>query len=101
MNAHQFISDSLLKTSVTSILDLENCNLPLDYFTSVLPRAQYGDESAVSIGLEKADATLMFDKTSDTSKGVLFANNTYKGVDNLQKEAVPLTPSHGAYAILS
>ena len=37
MNAHQFISDSPLRTSITSILDLENSNLPIDYFTSVLP----------------------------------------------------------------
>ena len=41
MDARQFISDNPLKTSVTSILDLENSNLPLDYFTSVLPRALY------------------------------------------------------------
>ena len=38
MNAYDFISDSNLTTLVTSILDLENSNLPIDYFTSVLPR---------------------------------------------------------------
>lgn len=32
-----------------TIFDLEFSNLPLDYFTGVLPRAQYGDESAVPI----------------------------------------------------
>ena len=32
-----------ITTLITSILDLENSNLPIDYFTSVLPRAQYGD----------------------------------------------------------
>ena len=51
MNAHTFISNAPLQTLVTSILDLENSNLPIDYFTSVLPRAQYGEESAVSVGL--------------------------------------------------
>ena len=65
MNAHQFISDSPLKTLVTSILDLENSNLPLDYFTSVLPRAQYGDESAVPVGLNNSDATLIVKDSSD------------------------------------
>ena len=34
---------------MTSIIDLENSNLPIDYFTSVLPRAQYGDESVASV----------------------------------------------------
>lgn len=100
MNAKSFISYSTFTGLVTSIIDLENSNLPLDYFSSVLPRAQYGDESAVSVGLENADATLMFNDNSDPSKGILFANNTYKGVDNLQKEAVPPTASHGAYASL-
>ena len=33
----------------TCIIDLENTNLPIDYFTSVLPRAQYGDESAAIV----------------------------------------------------
>lgn len=98
MNATSFINTSTFNGLLTSILDLENSNLPIDYFTSVLPRAQYGDESAVSIGLDNADATLMLKDASDPTKGVLFANNTYKGVDNLQKEAVPLTSSHGAYA---
>lgn len=46
MNARSFISDSTFNTLMTSIIDLENSNLPIDYFTSVLPRAQYGDESA-------------------------------------------------------
>ena len=40
-----FIDTSTFNSLMTSILDLENSNLPLDYFTSVLPRAQYGDES--------------------------------------------------------
>ena len=100
MNAKSFIQSSTFTKLMTSIIDLENSNLPIDYFTSVLPRAQYGDESAVSVGLENSDATLMFNDNSDRTKGVLFANNTYKGVDNLQKEAVPSTASHGAFASL-
>ena len=98
MNAKTFISSNTFTSMLTSLIDLENSNLPIDYFTSVLPRAQYGDESAVSIGLEKTDATLMFNDPSDPSKGVLFVDNTYKGVDNLQKEAIAPTASHGAYA---
>lgn len=100
MNAKSFIQSSTFTALMTSIIDLENSNLPIDYFTSVLPRAQYGDESAVSIGLDNADATLMVNDPSDPTKGVLFAADTYKGIDNIQKEAVPPTASHGAFASL-
>ena len=98
MNAHQFISDSPLRSLVTSILDLENSNLPLDYFTSVLPRAQYGDESAVSIGLNNADATLIVKDAADPTKGVLFGLTSYGANDTLEKANSSPTPSHGSYA---
>ena len=49
MNAKSFIASSTFTTLTSSILDLENSNLPLDYYTSVLPRAQYGAESAVVV----------------------------------------------------
>ena len=44
MNAATFISSKTFTSLMTSIIDLENSNLPIDYFTSILPRAQYGDE---------------------------------------------------------
>ena len=83
---------------MTSLLDLENSNLPLDYFTSVLPRAQYGDESAVSIGLNNSDATLIVDDSSDPSKGVLFGSSAYTSNDNLTRANAAPTSSHGSYA---
>lgn len=49
MNAKTFIQSSTFTTLMSSIIDLENSNLPIDYFTSVLPRAQYGDESVVPV----------------------------------------------------
>lgn len=98
MNASTFISKSLFSSLKTSIIDLENSNLPIDYFTSVLPRAQYGDESAVPIGLNNADATLIVNDSSDASKGVLFGGQSYGANDNLQKANASPTPSHGSYA---
>jgi hypothetical protein len=98
MNAHSFINGSTLKTLVTSILDLENSNLPIDYFTSVLPRAQYGDESAVSIGLNKADATFIVRDSSDSSKGVLFGGSSYKAGDTLERVNEAPVPTHGSYS---
>lgn len=49
MNAASFIAKSLFSTLQTCLIDLENSNLPIDYFTSVLPRAQYGDESVAPV----------------------------------------------------
>lgn len=49
MNFASFVDKTSFGKLVTTILDLENSNLPIDYFTSVLPRAQYGDESAASV----------------------------------------------------
>ena len=49
MDAKSFISPGIFTSLMTSIIDLENSNLPIDYFTSVLPRAQYGDESATPV----------------------------------------------------
>ena len=49
MNAYSFIDEKQFNSLITSIIDLENSNLPIDYFTSVLPRAQYGDESAAAV----------------------------------------------------
>ena len=57
MNAYAFIDVSTLISDMTSILDLENSNLPIDYFTSVLPRAQYGDESVAVLDLEHSSGS--------------------------------------------
>ena len=58
MNAKSFVDITSFTWPMSSIIDLENANLPVDYFTSVLPRAQYGDESAVSVGITDSKATL-------------------------------------------
>lgn len=98
MNAKSFISSSTFINLKTSILDLENSNLPIDYFTSVLPRAQYGDESAVSIGFHDADATLIVKDSADSSKGVLFGGSAYQPNDTLERQNVAPTPSQYYYA---
>jgi hypothetical protein len=98
MNAQQFVNSKTFTSLTTSIIDLENSNLPIDYFTSVLPRAQYGDESAVSIGFNNADATLIVKDSADPSKGVLFGGSSYAADDNLQRINASPTSSHGSYA---
>ena len=96
MDAKSFIKSSTFTTLMTSIIDLENSNLPIDYFTSVLPRAQYGDESAVSISTDNVLATLRVYDAADSSLGTLFAGSSHSVNDNLQrKDRVPYSTPDG------
>lgn len=97
MNAKSFISANAFNTLITSIIDLENSNLPIDYFTSVLPRAQYGAEAAVPVGLQNADATLIVKDAADPKKGVLFGSQSYIAKDYLTRANTPPTSSDGYY----
>ena len=92
MNAKSFISSSTFTSLSSCLIDLENSNLPIDYFTSVLPRAQYGDESAVSIGSDNSDATFIVKDSSDPSKGVLFGSSSHSPNDTLVKANEAPTP---------
>ena len=93
MNAKTFIQSSTFTTLMTSIIDLENSNLPIDYFTSVLPRAQYGDEAAVPVGSSSFASTFKFSE-SDPKQGALFnAGNSSTPVnDPLNRSKVVSTP---------
>lgn len=84
MNAKSFIKSSTFDTVMSSIIDLENSNLPIDYFTSVLPRAQYGDESAVPVGSDKADAVFRIFDSADNTKGVILNSSSNAAGDDLQ-----------------
>lgn len=84
MNANNFIQASTFTSLMTSILDLENSNLPIDYFTSVLPRAQYGEEGAVSVGLNDSDAVLRIFNSADNTKGVIINSSSFAAGDNMQ-----------------
>lgn len=91
MNAHSFISQSLFKSLSTSIIDLENCNLPLDYFTSVLPRAQYGDESAAAVSVDGSNAYFKVFDTNNPKFGAVFSGSATHATDNLMKSSDPPT----------
>lgn len=97
MNAKSFIDDALFTSLMTSIIDLENSNLPIDYFTSVLPRAQYGDESAVSVGLNNTDAVLRIKDAADGTKGAIFGGVSYTADDTLQKANSAPVSAHDGY----
>lgn len=98
MDAKSFIASSTFTSLSTCLIDLENSNLPIDYFTSVLPRAQYGDESAVPIGLDNTDATYIVKDSADPKKGVLFGSSSYTSDDTLVKADAAPTPVDGSYS---
>ena len=52
MNANSYLSVAAMEQDATTLFDLDNTNFPIDYFTGVLPRAQYGDEAAVNISVD-------------------------------------------------
>lgn len=49
MDIKSYFQDSDFTDLSYTMFDLEYSNLPIDYFTGVLPRAQYSDESAVPV----------------------------------------------------
>lgn len=85
MNAKVFIKSSTFTTLMTSILDLENSNLPIDYFTSVLPRAQYGDESAASVSVDGANSFFDLQDPNNPKIGPVFSGSSTHATDNLIK----------------
>jgi hypothetical protein len=97
MNAKSFINSSTFTSLMTSIIDLENSNLPIDYFTSVLPRAQYGDEAAVPVGHSDSQVTLRLSDSADKSIGVMFGGSSYTASDTLVRDNSAPTPYDGSY----
>lgn len=91
MNAKSFIQLSTFNTLMTSILDLENSNLPLDYFTSVLPRAQYGDESAASVSVSGSNTYIKLHDAADPKIGLVFSGTSTGSNDFLQKDPAKST----------
>ena len=87
---------------MTSLIDLENSNLPIDYFTSVLPRAQYGDESAVSVKSDNALATLRVFDSADNTVGTIFNSSAYTAGDTLdRKNVAPVSTEDGYVSQIS
>ena len=89
MNAMVFVKSSAFTSLMTSILDLENSNLPIDYFTSVLPRAQYGDEAAVPVGSNSSNAFLRIYTGHPDEYGAMWAKDNHGPQDNLIRENTP------------
>lgn len=51
------IPDNPIKSDKLNLLDMRFSNLPLDYFTGVLPTSQFGSESVVNLNLGSASGS--------------------------------------------
>lgn len=58
------IPDNYNKLSETNLLDMRFSNLPLDYFSGVLPTSQFGDESFVNLNLNSQSGSFDFNTIS-------------------------------------
>lgn len=63
------IPDDPLKSEKLNLLDMRFSNLPLDYFTGVLPTSQFGDQSVVNLNLGSASGTASISGNTGTDFG--------------------------------
>ncbi len=81
-----------------NFLDLRFSNLPLDYLNGVLPSAQFGSESVVSLGGSVTDSNVVLnlkpsDGSADSTHGFAFANSSYSGTTYKELQALSGTDS--------
>lgn len=88
------IPDSEVKAYQLNLLDMRFSNLPLDYFTGVLPTSQFGSESVVNLSLGSSTFAVTGRTRSDTGEWItntggkipdkepVFTTN-YAGLDEL------------------
>lgn len=86
MNMGNLLNSSEFGSLRTTLFDLENSNLPIDYFTSVLPRAQYGDESAAVITAGSGVSSFTFNNAVEPTEGALFNISKSEANDGLVKD---------------
>lgn len=76
------IPDDPIKSDKLNLLDMRFSNLPLDYFTGVLPTSQFGSESVVNLNLGSASGSGSISGTTGSvnpdsyATDVSWSNNT-------------------------
>lgn len=61
------IPDDIVKSEKLNLLDMRFSNLPLDYFTGVLPTSQFGTESVVNLNGGSASGSVSLNARTETS----------------------------------
>lgn len=89
------IPDSAAKADQLNLLDMRFSNLPLDYFTGVLPTSQFGSESVVNLNIGSASGSATI--TGHTLSDIGQWSPTTSG--NLPDKANVLTSSTGSLLV--
>lgn len=97
MNAYTFISNAHFSSASMSIIDMEQSNLPIDYLLGVLPRAQYGEESVVTVSNDSSRVHLQLHDSSDSTVGLQFGSSAYNANDYLVRNNSAPTSANGFY----
>lgn len=63
------IPDDPIKSEKLNLLDMRFSNLPLDYFTGVLPTSQFGSESVVNLNLGAASGQASINGVTSSDQG--------------------------------
>ena len=77
------IPNDPIKSDKLNLLDMRFSNLPLDYFTGVLPTSQFGSESVVNLNLGSATGTASINGVSSSDKNRWFSESSIKDRDPL------------------
>ena len=71
------IPDSEVKANQLNLLDMRFSNLPLDYFTGVLPTSQFGSESVVNLNMDSSSLDVSGRTGSDIGQWVTNSGSKY------------------------
>lgn len=94
------IPDNHIKADKLNLLDMRFSNLPLDYFTGVLPTSQFGSESVVNLNVGNASGTASISGTtgSDVSRWFTDDGKDFpSGEDVITSDSRRLTTSSNTY----
>ena len=83
------IPESPAKADQLNLLDMRFSNLPLDYFTGVLPTSQFGSESVVNLNLGSASGSASLSGTTDDPIYHFYDHNFPLMRNSKSGEAVP------------
>lgn len=77
------IPDSEVKANQMNLLDMRFSNLPLDYFSGVLPTSQFGSESVVNLNLGTASGSASLSGVTSNDSGRWIApQSSLEGLEN-------------------
>lgn len=82
------IPDDHLKADKMNLLDMRFSNLPLDYFSGVLPTSQFGSESVVNLNLGKASGSASVSGTTGSDYG-RWSGDSLGGGENVKLAPTP------------